>query len=85
MDRDALLDQLRELNTLLNEHRALQVLLIIVLSLVAAKLVDLILTRVIMRLTRRTATEIDDIIVSMLHRPIFNTVLLAGALIACSG
>ena len=34
MDRDALLDQLRELNTLLNEHRALQVLLIIVLSLV---------------------------------------------------
>ncbi len=84
MDRDALLDQLRELNTLLNEHRALQVLLIIVLSLVAAKLVDLILTRVIMRLTRRTATEIDDIIVSMLHRPIFNTVLLAGALIACS-
>ena len=80
MDRDALLDQLRELNTLLNEHRALQVLLIIVLSLVAAKLVDLILTRVIMRLTRKTATEIDDIIVSMLHRPIFNTVLLAGAI-----
>ncbi len=84
MDKDALLDQLRELYSLLNEHRTLQVLLIIALSLTAAKGVDLILSRVILRLTRKTATEIDDIIVSMLHRPIFNTVLLVGTSIAWS-
>ncbi len=84
MDKAALLDQLRELSSLLAEDRTLQVLLIILLSLAAAKIFDWILTRVILRLTRKTVTEIDDIIVSMLHRPIFNTVLLVGLSIAWS-
>ncbi len=84
MDKDALLNQVSELYSLLNEHRNLQVLAIIVISLIAAKVVDWMLSRVILRLTQKTATEIDDIIVSLLHRPIFNTVLLVGTLIAWS-
>ena len=84
MDKAALLNQLRELSLLLAENPTLQVGMIVILSLAAAKVVDWILTRVILRLTRKTATEIDDIIVGMLHRPIFNTVLLVGLSIAWS-
>ncbi len=84
MDKTALLNKLRELSSLVAEDRTLQVVVIVILSLAAAKVVDWILTRVVLRLTRKTATEIDDIIVAMLHRPIFNTVLLVGLLIAWS-
>ena len=84
MDRKQLLEQFRQLTSLIDEHPMLQASLIILLSLLAAKLADLIITRVILRLTRKTATEIDDIIVGLLHRPIFNTVLLLGLSIAWS-
>ena len=84
MDTAALLNQLRELSLLLAENPTLQVGVIVILSLAAAKVVDWILTKVVLRLTRKTATEIDDIIVGMLHRPTFNTVLLVGLSIAWS-
>jgi small-conductance mechanosensitive channel len=47
-------------------------------SLVAAKIVEVILCRIVTRLTRRTQSDLDDRIVQLLHRPVFFSVLLAG-------
>lgn len=54
-------------------------LLIAVSSFVVAALVDLIITRVIMRITSKTRTNLDDQIVSTLHKPLFISVVLGGA------
>lgn len=47
-------------------------------SIVVAKLSDLIVTRVLRRLTAKTLTEVDDKIIGFLHRPIFLSVGLLG-------
>jgi small-conductance mechanosensitive channel len=45
---------------------------------VAAKITDVVVTRVVHRLTRRTSTDLDDKVIAILHRPIFGTVVLIG-------
>ncbi len=52
---------------------------ILVGSVVAALIVDLVTTRVLMRLTRKTATKLDDEIIAAMHRPLFLSVVLIGA------
>ncbi|NNF05694.1 MAG: hypothetical protein HKN21_02930, partial [Candidatus Eisenbacteria bacterium] len=55
---------------------------IIVLSLIVAKLVDLVCSGILLRLTRKTKTNIDDQIISALHRPVFSTVVFGGLYLA---
>jgi len=55
---------------------------IVLASIVAAKLSDLIVTQVLRRLTAKTQTEVDDKIIGFLHRPIFLTVALLGLRLA---
>ena len=52
--------------------------LIILGALLAAKVVDFLFCRVLLRLTLHTDTELDEKLVGLLHRPIFLTVLLVG-------
>jgi len=54
-------------------------LIFIVGSVVVAAMVDLTITRVIMRLTRKTQTDLDDKIIETLHKPLFISVVLGGA------
>jgi len=56
----------------------LTALAILVLTLVAAKVIEVILTRFLTRLTRRTKTALDDRAIHLLRRPIFLTVLFVG-------
>jgi MscS family membrane protein len=57
-------------------------LIVLVGSVVLAKLVDWTLSKVLRRLARRTATEIDEKLIDALHRPIFVSVVLVGIHIA---
>ncbi|MEE2776943.1 MAG: mechanosensitive ion channel family protein [Acidobacteriota bacterium] len=52
--------------------------LIVVGSLIAAKVADWIITHLIQRVTGRTKTDIDDRVIEALHRPIFVSVMLLG-------
>ena len=70
--------RLDELLDHISENRLLQVGLILIASLVLAKLAEWILTRVIVVLTRRTQTQADDRLIALLRRPIFVSVILAG-------
>jgi small-conductance mechanosensitive channel len=47
-------------------------------SVVLAKLVDWLVSKVLRRLARRTKTEVDEKLIDALHRPIFVTVVLLG-------
>jgi len=55
--------------------RAVEVLLF---SALIAKLVSLLISRFLLRLTLRTNTDLDDQLVQLLHRPVFVSVILIG-------
>lgn len=56
----------------------LAALTIVVVAFVVGKLAEILLTRGVGRITRATATDLDDRIVGYLHRPVFLTVFLGG-------
>ena len=59
-----------------------QAVVLVVLSVVVAKVADWVISRIITRWARKTTTELDDRIVEMLHRPLFLFVLLGGLTLA---
>ena len=63
---------------LLRHHPLLLVLLVLVGTIVAARLVNWLLARVILRWARRTKTELDERIVELLRRPVQTSIVLTG-------
>jgi MscS family membrane protein len=61
---------------------ALRALAVLLGSVLAAKIVELILCRGLLPLAVRTHTELDDRLVKLMHRPVFLSVLLIGIYIA---
>jgi len=66
----------------LNSHPLLGFLILLVASLVAAKLSEWILVRWLARLAKKTATDLDDKIIEVSRRPIFLAVFFAGMALA---
>lgn len=77
-------DPLQPLVTLIGDNAWLGGLLAVLVFLALAKVVEWILIPAIKRLTSRTDTQIDDVIVLHLRRPLYWTVALLGVLIASS-
>jgi len=67
---------------LLKPYPFLIALLVIGASIILAKLVDYLFSRTVTRLVARTQTNIDDYLISLLHRPIFASVASVGLFIA---
>jgi len=53
-------------------------LVVVALSIVLAKLSDVVLCRILRLAAARTRSDLDDQIIEILHRPIFMSVLLVG-------
>ncbi len=70
---------MHELLQQLKSNPYLYALAIMVVSFVAAGLVDLVVSKIVLRLALRTRTKLDDEIVKVLHRPLFTSVVLGGA------
>lgn len=66
----------------LGPNPLLQALVIIIISVIIARLATMLLTRVVGRLTRLSKTEIDDQFINLLRRPVFMTLFLVGATLA---
>jgi small-conductance mechanosensitive channel len=64
------------------EHPYAEAIIVLLASLILARIADWFLTRVLTRLTRKTASPIDDQALDMLHKPIRHSVLLAGLSVA---
>ncbi len=60
----------------------LQALSVVILFLLLAFIADKLITGIISRLVKRTETDLDDRLLTLLHKPIFSTVALIGLIIA---
>jgi small-conductance mechanosensitive channel len=69
---------------LFGQSPTMKAIVILLLSGLAAKLVSLFVNRGIRRFTRRTKTVLDDQLISLLHRPLFWSVMLLGMLLAAT-
>ena len=57
---------------------------LIILSVIAAKCVDIIFSFIFKRLVNKTKTNLDDQMLALLHRPIFYSVLLSAIFVYSS-
>lgn len=73
-----MMDQLRELFLYIESNRHIQAAGVLLISLILAKILEVLLVGVVARLTRHTKTDVDDKIIDSLHKPIFRTILLLG-------
>lgn len=60
----------------------MQVSSLVLTALVAAKLIDVVATRLVRRLVTHTTTEVDEVVLEHLHVPVVVTIALAGVLLA---
>jgi small-conductance mechanosensitive channel len=65
---------------LLDGNLALKQIVIVAIYAMLAKIVDLLIDKVIKRMTNLTSISIDDDLISILHRPICGTIFLLGIL-----
>ena len=63
---------------------ALRATILVVTAVVVAKVTDWVLTRLLRRWVRGTASTIDDRLLEILHRPIFTSVLVFGSVDRCA-
>ena len=63
-------------------HPWLRAGFVVLVSVVVAKLVDVVISRILIRLTLRTNTDLDDQLIGQLHRPVFLSVILVGLYVA---
>ncbi len=75
---DTLIQSLTEMSV----ARILWALLIASIGLVSGRIVDKVVTKLLYRLTQRTKTELDDLLIEHLHRPVMRSTVLLGFYIA---
>ena len=72
------MDWIKDNYHVLIENPLILSLIIILGSIIVAKITDLVFTLIIKRITARTRTELDDKIVVLFHKPIFYSILFIG-------
>jgi MscS family membrane protein len=63
------------------ESKIIGAVIIMVVFVVAAKLVDLLLDRVLLAFARKSKFHLDDAILKIVHRPLWISIVLVGALV----
>jgi len=76
------MEALNSLSADLLANRLVQVVLIILISFVVAKVFGWLLSRIVLSFTGKTRSEVDDEIVALLHGPVIKTIVLVGLSIA---
>jgi len=62
----------------------LTAILYIIVFFMLAKIIDFIVTKIILRFTKKTKTTLDDKIIAIIHQPLFFTIFLVGFIVAFS-
>jgi len=82
MDLKGLLDYLQPVIGFLGENPYMKALVVFVLSLAIANILAMLISKVFLRLAKRTNNSLDNKIIELLHRPLFWTVVVLGTLLA---
>ena len=75
---NSVIEQVQGLAELVGPNLYLQAAIIAVLFIVVGKIADIVLARMAGQFARRSSTSLDDVIVKLLHRPIFLSFVLLG-------
>ncbi len=75
-------ESLHKLWNLIDSQPLLGFLALVALGYLAATIAKAFITRVLTRLTAKTKTELDDQLVKLLHRPVFQSVFLCALALA---
>lgn len=78
-DSQILLDNFLDL---FGDNRYIQAAVLVIIALLAAKVVDLVVSRLVARWAKKSRTDVDDRLVQNLHKPLFLSVLLFGLALA---
>ena len=81
---DSLVQLYDQIRPWLEARPAAQALLILAASIVAAWLTDRILTRAVTVWARKTRSELDDRLISLVHPPLFISVFMVGVWLAAN-
>ena len=73
---------LKEYYNLILSNTALKGLALIVVSIISAKIVDIIFSLIFKRVVKTTKTTLDDKILQLLHKPIFYSILFVGFILS---
>jgi len=79
---ETLQDWLPKLTSVMTESRVLGAVIILVVALIAAKVVDVFIDRVVLAFAARSKFHLDDTIIRLFHKPVWSSVILMGALSA---
>ena len=82
MDIHSLLEQLEPVIGFFGDHPYVQALIVLVISLAVANLVAALISKVFLRLAKRTRSSLDNRLIQLLHQPLFWTVVVVGTLAA---
>tara|TARA_B100000029_G_scaffold460684_1_gene491845 strand:- start:1095 stop:2162 length:1068 start_codon:yes stop_codon:yes gene_type:complete len=74
----------KQLLSFLDSNPSIHFLCLVLLSIVAAKLIDFIFTSFLYKWAKKTRSDIDDKIISILHKPIYYSLLFIGLRISIS-
>ena len=73
---------LKEYYNLILSNTVLKGLALIVVSIISAKIVDIIFSLIFKRVVKTTKTTLDDKILQLLHKPIFYSILFVGFILS---
>ena len=72
------LDELSAFAREIQDVTSVRATVVVLISLLLAKIVDLVICRLLLRLAARSNTDLDDRLIQLLHRPLFISVVLVG-------
>ena len=73
---------LKEYYNLVLSNTALKGLVLIAMSIISAKIVDIVFSLIFKRVVKTTKTTLDDKILQLLHKPIFYSILFVGFILS---
>ncbi len=77
-----LIQQVQDWAAVVGPNRYLQALIIAVAFIAIGKIADFLISRMVGRIVRRSKTDFDDQLISLVHRPVFVSFILLGLALA---
>jgi len=82
MDSQPLIESLKPLLTLFGDQIMLQAGIALLVAFILAKVIQTIVARGLHQLTLKTKTNLDEKLISIIHRPLFWSILFIGCIVA---
>ena len=82
MDSQTLIDSFKPVLILFGDQPFLQAGIAVIVAYLVAKIVETVIVKVLHRLSLKTTNRLDERLISIIHRPLFWSILLIGLLVA---